>query len=454
MTAVSPDAFQRWTPTAQEKALAKLQSSSRHDWRPFWCKNPACDGKPHDEWTWNHARADQRPPTDLDWFVWLLKSGRGAGKTRTGSEYTHRMTKATGRLALVARTGPDGREVMVEGESGVMNTAPPGKVPKFEPSKRRLTWPNGAIGTLFSAEEPDRLRGPEHGYAWIDEPAHWDLVQECWDNLLFGLRIGARPRVCATTTPKPRKWVKQLAKDPTTRISTASTYDNLDNLAPVFAQKVLERYENTRLGRQELYGDILEDVEGALWTWDHIEAARFTGTLPPLVRILVGIDPSGGGRDETGIVVVGSDGHDMYVLDDRSGHYTPNGWATVAIQTADRWGADALVAERNYGGDMVENTLRMNGYSWRIVTVHAKRAKQARAEPIFGLYEQGRAHHCGLFNDLETQMTEWVPGEPAKDYSPDRLDAMVYAATAVMTSPGRASIASPVSLQLTEGGIG
>src|SRR5262245_4481401 len=199
LTSPHADAYRQWTPAAQQKALERLRATQRDSWRPFYCTRidadgrPCCDGKPHDEWAWNHARADQHPPTDDEWLLWLLLSGRGSGKTRTGSEYTHRMTKVTGRLAVVAGTGADARDIMIEGEAGLLTVAPPGGLPHYEPSKRRLTWPNGAVGTVFSAEEPDRLRGPEHGYAWVDEPAHFPLVQEMWDNLMFGLRIGRRP---------------------------------------------------------------------------------------------------------------------------------------------------------------------------------------------------------------------------------------------------------------------
>jgi phage terminase large subunit-like protein len=205
---VDVEAYKRWTPAAQEKALQRVQELTAKKWRPFYCPNTACDGSPHDEWLWNHARVDQRPPTDRDWLVWLLMSGRGTGKTRTGTEFIHRATRRLPRIALVAGTSTDAREVMLEGESGILTIAPPDHRPLYEPSKKRLTWPNGAIGTIFSGEEPDRLRGPEHYLAWLDEPAHWPLIQECWDNLLFGLRLGARPRIICTTTPKARPWLK------------------------------------------------------------------------------------------------------------------------------------------------------------------------------------------------------------------------------------------------------
>jgi phage terminase large subunit-like protein len=450
MVTPSVDAYKHWSPASQEKALKALQERTARNWRPFYCPNPTCDGYPHDDWEWNHARADQRPPTDSEWLVWLLQSGRGTGKTRTGTEYTHRVTRKMPRIAIIAGTATDAREVMLEGESGIMTIAPPDHRPTYEPSKRRLTWPNGAIGTIFSAEEPDRLRGPEHYYAWLDEPAHWPLIQECWDNLLFGLRLGARPRILCSTTPKVRPWLKELRADPRTRTVTVSTYENLQNLSPLFAERVIDRYENTRLGRQELYGELLEDVEGALWTWDMIEPHRVA--MPPvLARIIIGIDPAGStraGADETGIIVAGSDyDGDLYPLEDATGHYTPHGWATKVKDLYEKWSADAVVAEKNYGGDMVEHTLRMAGVDARLVIAQARRGKQLRAEPLVGMYEQGKVHHVGILTELEAQMTEWVPYDKRQE-SPDRVDALVYATALLMKRRDKAVLQSPATFQL------
>ena len=447
---VEPDAYKHWTPAAQQRALASLQQTRNDRWRPFYCPNPNCDGKPHGEWQWNHARSDQHPPSYADWLTWAITSGRGAGKTRTGAEYTHQMTEATGRIAIIGATGADVRDTMLEGESGIITIARPDRRPKYEPSKRRLTWPNGCIATTFSGEEPDRLRGPEHGYAWLDEPAHWALIQECWDNLLFGLRIGTRPRILLTTTPKPRPWLKALLKDPRTHHTVTSTYANLDNLAPTFAEQVVNRYEGTRLGRQELHGEMLADVEGALWDFDLIDPYRRAGA-PVLQRIVVGVDPAGStreGADETGIICAGSDsdGH-LYVLEDASGIYTPHGWATKVREVYEKWDADAVVAEKNYGGDMVEHTLRMAGVSARLLMAQARRGKALRAEPLVGMYEQGKVHHVGAFSDLETQMTEWVPYDKNSE-SPDRVDALVYATVLLMQRREQATIQSPTTLQL------
>ena len=445
-----PHSYRQWTAQSQERALAVLQQQmGSREWRPFWCPDATCPGTPHGDWAWNHARPDQRPPTDPDWFVWLMKSGRGAGKTRTGSEWIHRVVDVVPRVGLVAPTGADARDIMLEGESGLLTIAKPGHRPLYEPSKRRLTWPNGAVGTLFSAEEPDRLRGPEHYAAWCDEPAHWPLVQEAWDNLLFGMRLGPRPRIVVTTTPKPRPWLKDLMTRPDTRMSQASTYENLSNLSPVFRQAVIGKYEGTRLGRQELLAEVLDDVEGALWNWGLIERSRVAGS-PSLVRIVVGVDPAGSKKksaDETGIVVVGiGDDGDLYVLDDRSGHYSPHGWATAANSAYDDWSADALVAEKNFGGEMVEHTLRSSGYrDARIVVKQTRRGKALRAEPVVGKYEQDKVHHVGAFGDLETQMTEWQPYESGD--SPDRVDALVYAATDLMRGSTPASVSTPATLR-------
>jgi len=444
---VNTDAYKSWTPQAQQKALEALKARADNEWRPFYCARPACDGRPHEEWAWNHARQDQHPPADNDWLTWLLLSGRGSGKTRTGAEYTHRMSDVTGRMAIVGATGADTRDVMIEGESGLMTIAPPGKRPRYEPSKRRLTWPSGCIGTMFSGEEPDRLRGPEHGYAWIDEPAHIALIQEVWDNLMFGLRIGRRPRVVATSTPKPRPWVKELVKDPTTRIARASTYDNLDNLAPAFADRVIKRYQGTRLGRQELHGEILEDVEGALWTWEMIEPDR-VAIAPPMDRVVIGVDPAGGAKrtnDETGIIVIGRSGNDIYPLADRSGRMSPYGWAMAVDAAFEEFSADAVVAETNYGGEMVTSNLRQAGVPKRVIGVHSRRGKAIRAEPIVAVYEQHRAHHVGTFDELEEELTSWQPYEDRD--SPNRLDALVHAATELLGRSQVGAIASPSQLR-------
>jgi phage terminase large subunit-like protein len=439
--------WRRWTPAAQEKALEALRGLSDHKWKPFYCPRPGCDGKPHEAWNFPHARADQHPPKG-DWLTWLIRGGRGSGKTRTGAEWTHRRTAVSPRIALVAPTGPDGRAIMVEGESGILATSPPGQTPQWEPSKRELTWPNGAKGFLYSAEEPDRLRGPQHYDAWIDEPAHMPLIEDVWSMLLFGLRLvnAHGNRICATTTPKPTKWMKDLIADSTTISVVASTYANIDNLAPTFAAQVLKRYEGTRLGRQEIHGEVLTDVEGALWEWQIIEDYRVEKYPEDMDRIVVGIDPAGTSSkasDETGIVVCGAKGDDYYVLSDLSGRYTPNVWGSKAVTAYTSWDADAIVPETNYGGEMVVQTLRSIDERPRIITVHSRRGKVLRAEPIVALYERGKVHHVGLLTDLEDQMTSWLPGTD----SPDRVDALVHALTQLARQADPTAIASPTQLR-------
>jgi len=456
---VGLDEYRHWRPESQARAVELLNEFSNSSWRPFYCQRPDCDGNPHDTWDWQHARADQRPPYwSLDWLVWLLKGGRGSGKTRTGSEVTHRASEATPRVALIAATGPDLREIMVEGESGILATAPPGKRPLWEPSRKRLTWPSGCIGQGFSAEEPDRLRGPEHGFAWADEPAHWDLATECWDNLLLGLRVKRsingqplRPKVVATTTPKPTGFMKTLLKDPRTITHTVSTYANLINLAPTFRDTILERYEGTRTGRQELHGEVLEDVEGALWNW---EMFHYILDPPPMIRMVVGVDPAGSTNkksDDTGIITVGI-GHDrnLYVFADATGKYSPAGWAGRANGEYETFKADAIVAEKNYGGDMVKHTLESTGHNGaRVILAESRRGKELRAEPIVALYEKGRVFHVGRSGDLaelEEEQTTWVPGEGS---SPNRVDALVHACTELAKIVMPAQIASPDRLLRT-----
>ena len=290
---------------------------------------------------------------------------------------------------------------MVEGVSGILATSPPVRRPLYEPSKKRLTWPNGCIAQGFSAEEPDRLRGPQSGFVWADEPAHYPLIEDVWSNMQLGLRMGDRPKIVATTTPKPTKWMKELIKDPLTITRRVSTYANIGNLAEAFKRTVLDRFEGTRLGRQELHGEILEDVEGAMWAW---EMFQWVDEAPPFQRIVVGVDPAGSknkSSDETGIVVVGV-GYDkhLYVLADYTGKYSPRGWATRANEAYEEFAADAIVAEKNYGGEMVKHTLETSGYGGaRIILVDSRRGKELRAEPIVARYERKMVTHVGKQGD-------------------------------------------------------
>lgn len=387
-----------------------------------------------------NARAEQIEPPG-DWPIWLVLAGRGWGKTRTGTEWVHEnaISGAAGRIALVAPTAADVRDVLVEGPSGFLAIASNTTRPTWEPSKRRLEWPNGATATAFSAEEPERLRGPEHDLAFCDEAAAWKYP-ETMDMLLFGLRVGKRPRMLITTTPKPVKLLRDLlareGKD--VAVTRGRTLDNAANLAPTFLSQIVSKYEGTRLGRQELDGELLTDVPGALWLLVWIDRGRVKERPQGLVRIVVAIDPAvtnNEGSDETGIMVAGIDaaGHG-YLLDDISGRYAPHEWARKAIKAYDDWKADLIIAEVNNGGEMVETTLRMVNPNVPYRSVHASRGKVTRAEPIAALYEQGKIHHVGGFPQLEDQLCAFTSDfDRSRSGSPDRLDALVWAFTELMT---------------------
>jgi phage terminase large subunit-like protein len=374
----------------------------------------------------------------------LLLAGRGFGKTRVLSE-TLREWATSGRyvrIALVARTAADVRDVLVEGQSGILAVSPNGERPLWEPSRRRLTWPNGAIATTYSAEEPDQLRGPQHDAALADEVAAWSRP-DTWDQLTMGLRLGTDPRVVIATTPRPTPLIRSLLTAPGTIVTRGRTRDNFANLAPGVVADLEARYAGTRLGRQELDGEVLDDNPGAMWMRESIDAARVR-TEPQLRRVVVGVDPavtSNASSDETGIVVAGI-GHDrrFYVLADYSGRYSPDQWASRAVEAYRTHKADRIVAERNQGGDLVERTLRTVDRNAAITTVHAMRGKALRAEPIAALYEQARVSHVGALSMLEDQMTAWDPASDAR--SPDRVDALVYALTELSGS-NRATEAPP-----------
>lgn len=376
--------------------------------------------------------AQAEPPGD--WRVWLILAGRGFGKTRTGAEWVRQQVESgrAKRIALVGRTAADVRDVMVEGESGILAISPPWNRPRYEPSKRRLTWPNGAIATTYSGDEPNLLRGPQHDAAWADERAAW-RYDDAWDQLMFGLRLGLNPRCVVTTTPRPTKAIKALIADSSTHVTRGSTYDNRANLARAFLDTIVKRYEGTRLGRQELNAEILEDTEGALWSGALIEATRVHALPKDLDRVVVGVDPavtSGEKSNETGVVVCGSRGRgvdaEYFVLADASKHGTPDEWARAAVRAFEEHEADLVVGEVNNGGELVEHVLRTVAPRLPYKAVRASRGKAKRAEPIAALWEQKRARIVGHLPQLEDQMTTWVPGMDAED-SPDRMDAMVWA---------------------------
>lgn len=395
------------------------------------------------------ARPNQLEPAG-DWDGWLILAGRGFGKTRTGAEWvrdnvcgsTPHSGGKYGRIALVAETAADARDVMVEGESGLLATHPKDQRPIYEPSKRRVTWPNGAVATLFNATEPDQLRGPQHDLAWLDELAKWRYAQETFDMLQFGLRLGDKPRQCVTTTPRPTPLIRYLMKQPRWVVTKGSTYDNKANLAPSFVKQIISRYEGTRLGRQELNAEVLDDAPGALWTRAKLDETRRkkTDKLPDMQRVVVAIDPAASagneeGQAETGIVVagLGVDGRG-YVLDDVSCRQTPNGWARQAVAAFDLHSADAIVAEINQGGAMVEQTIRSVRPKISYVAVRASRGKVTRAEPVAALYEQGRVSHVGSFPELEDQMVLFTPLGIEGETTADRTDALVWALSELFPS--------------------
>jgi phage terminase large subunit-like protein len=373
------------------------------------------------------ARDSQLLPPG-DWQYWLIKAGRGFGKTRTGAETVREWVKTCRFVNLIGATKDDARDIMVEGESGILAICPKGERPTFIGNKNQLRWQNGAISLVFSADEPERLRGKQHEKLWADELAAW-RYPEAWDQAMLGLRLGRNPQAVITTTPRPSAIIKALVADKHTIMTGGSTYENRVNLAGSFLDKIVTKYEGTRLGRQELNAEILEDNPGALWKRDELDKHRLL-KAPDLVRVVVAIDPSATAEgDEAGIIVAGvADDGQGYVLDDLSLQASPHVWASAAVVGYGKHKADRIVAETNNGGEMVELTLRTVDPSIPYTAVHASRGKQTRAEPVAALYEQGKVHHLGAYPQLEDELCEWVPGMP----SPNRMDALVWALTDLM----------------------
>lgn len=417
------------------EAIADAQGQGRVPWL---CALEGCDGSPHKGRRGPHARPNQRPPgDDVDWDTWLLLAGRGFGKTRTGAEWAIEQAKKygpDGRGALVGPTAADARDILVLGESGILACAPHDFRPKYEPSNRRLTYPNGGIQMVYSADEPDRLRGPQHHYGWADELAAWRRLQYAWDMLQMGMRLGDHPQVCVTTTPRPLPLVKQLVKDSLCYTVRGSTYDNLDNLAPTFRRAVVARYEGTTLGRQELDAEILDDMPGALLSRVVLERNR-VDVAPAAVLRAVSVDPAGTGLgDETGLVagLYGVDGH-QYLTHDWSRKMTPRQQAREAWRLFKETDADVLVYEDNFGKGWVRDGFitawhEMHGKDTPVpmmAAVSANVGKQLRAQPVVMRHEQDMIHHVGSLPELEDQYTTWIPEEtPTK--SPDRVDAAVH----------------------------
>lgn len=415
--------------SVRQKELASLTDAGAaalaYDWK-FW------------------GRPEQLTPPG-DWLTWLILAGRGWGKTRCGAEWVR--SEACGpsplapgrsnRFALVAETAADARDVLVEGSSGILAVHPKDFRPAYEPSKRRLSWPNGAVATLYNATEPDQLRGPQHDAAWCDELAKWRYAEDTYSNMMLGLRLGERPRKVVTTTPRPMPIVKRLMRESSTFLTRGSTFDNQSNLAASFLKDIRAKYAGTRLGRQELEAEVLDDVPGALWTRANLdEHRRRKDQLPEMQRVVVAIDPAARAKEptdttaETGIVVagLGIDGRG-YVLDDLTCALSPNGWARRAVSGFDMYSADCIVAETNNGGEMVTQTIKSVRETIPVRDVHASRGKVTRAEPIAALYEQGRVSHVGALAPLEDQMVLFTPFGIEGNTTGDRADALVWALT-------------------------
>lgn len=378
-------------------------------------------------------RPEQTPPLG-NWRVWMFMGGRGVGKTRTGAEWTIESARRFPLTNIMGATADDARDIMIEGESGILACAPANFRPRYLTQKRRLEWPNGAKTLVFTADAPERLRGKQHQRLWCDEVAAW-RYPESYTQAMLGLRLPSDPRVLLTTTPKPVKLVRDIlveekAGSPRVVVTRGSTYANRENLDPAFFSDIITAYEGTRLGRQELLGEYLDDVPGALWTRAMFDQRR---PAPDLARVVVAVDPAvtnGEDSDETGIVVCGL-GTDRrgYVLADRSCRLSPDGWARRAWAAFDEFKADRLVYESNQGGDLVAHTLRTIRNNGNVHGVHASRGKRTRAEPVAALYEQGRVTHCTPLDELEDQLCGWTP---ESGDSPDRMDALVWGLTALM----------------------
>jgi phage terminase large subunit-like protein len=411
------------------RALAKIANATRDNAKYDWDRL---------------ARPKQKPPPG-DWRFWLLLAGRGGGKTRTAAEWVRKQARDNPgcQIMIGGSTAADVRDVMVEGTSGLLSIHPDHEKPRYEPSKRRLTWPNGTVAQCCSADEPDQFRGHQQHFAWADEIAKW-RYSESWDQLLFGLRLGTQPRAVVSTTPRPTKLIRELVDDKLTITTRWSTFDNAANLAPAFISQITDKWEGTRLGRQELYAEILDDAAGALWKRELIDATRVK-ELPEITRLVVAIDPAVTAKatsDETGLVVValGRNGHG-YVIADHSGRYSPDEWARQAVGLYRHHKANLIVAETNQGGEMVGHTIRTIDPDVAFSSVHASKGKRARAEPVAALYEQARVHHVGMFPELEDQLCTWdAMLDPA---SPDRLDALVWGISELMVDGYSPDVQTP-----------
>ena len=414
-------------PDVQRIALTKLSKGERAEFAHHW-----------ELW----ARDEQRAPAG-DWRVWLIMAGRGFGKTRAGAEWVRSIASGDpeARIALVASSLGEARSVMIEGESGLLATSPPQRQPKYEPSLRRLVWPNGAQATLYSAAEPDSMRGPQHSHAWCDEIAKWDNSADrsvqAWNNLLMGLRLGEMPRVLATTTPRAVPLLQRLLADEGAAVTRGRTEDNAANLPTRFIKDIRREFGRSLLARQELDGEMIADREGALWTRGMLEACREAAPSSPVVRTVVAVDPpASASGDACGIVVatLGQDGLARVVDDATIARASPERWARAVAEAAGNWRADRVIAEANQGGAMVESVLRAADITLPLRLVHATRGKVARAEPVAALYEAGKVRHVGQFPGLEDQLCGLIAGGgyEGPGRSPDRADAAVWALTELL----------------------
>lgn len=392
---------------------------------------------------WNlRARPEQLPPPG-EWTVWLVLAGRGFGKTRAGAEWVRGIAERDGsaRIALMGATLHEARAVMVEGESGLLAIAPDDFRPRWQPARRRLVWPNGAVASLYGAAQPDTLRGAQHSHVWADEIAKWHQGEAAWDNAMMGMRLGARPCALATTTPRPVALVRRLLRAEDVAVTRGATMDNRAHLPGAFIDAMLRDYGGTRLGRQELEGIYLEEVEGALWTRATIDRCFSAGQMPRMARIVIGVDPPAGTLgDACGIVVAGVDEQGIgWAIEDASvERASPERWARAVVDAGERWQADRIIAEANNGGAMVGSVLRAVDAGVPVRLVHATRGKSARAEPVAALYEAGRVRHAGRFGRLEDEMCGLVAGGgyEGPGRSPDRADALVWALTELMLRGG------------------
>ena len=448
-------------PKARVELVRRYNEAISTDHRLWYCQlGRICDGRPHAGADYPHAQDYQYPPAGFDWDTWFMMCGRGTGKTLSGANWVRSITKKVGRIALVGRRLDDTRKTMVEGESGIREACKmAGETFDWKPALKTFTFQNGAQAFCYSGEEPDSLRGPEHGAGWIDEPCHIEAIDDVWSNFNLGLRQKGYPggaKTLLSSSPLPIAWTRaRIAEQgqidpetgeklPVTRLVSVPTSRNLHNLDESYVRRVVNPLIGTRAGRQELDAELIEDVEGALWQTDLFQ--YFDPTNFRFDRIVVGVDPAGSqGKksDETGIIVAGKIGDGFYVLDDFTGKYSPAGWASKAQLAYETWSADAIVVERNYGGDMVEDTLRNHGFEDRVIQVKASDGKRVRAEPIAAIYEQKRGYHArnasmmvslkggtprNKLAVLEDELVTWVPGMK----SPNRLDAMVWCAFELM----------------------